>query len=200
MPEPRPKTLLQELSNALLGEGGVVLVDGQGAVDKHRTLLCNVLQDFVPHGHVSEFELPLLVGSRSPKRSEVSVGGPGYFVLDEARWPSVRLHIGLTAESERGPILAFTFSLRSATGEELASVHLDEKHGGDGACSHAVLHAHPARGDHEVRVPLPALSAAEALRWLLLLALPEEQRRRLEPAPWDEAPADVKSLMGIPLR
>ena len=66
--------------------------------------------------------------------------------------------------------------------EDYASPHEDRK--GAGACSHAAFHYHVGRTldeEPEVRVPLPAISPAAALDWLLALVVPD-----WEPAPWAE--------------
>lgn len=69
------------------------------------------------------------------------------------------------------------------------AIHLEDNEGkatgdhkGKGAASHAALHCHVGPDlDHEpkVRVPLPPLSMAHCLDWLLCMVIPE-----WEPAPW----------------
>lgn len=76
----------------------------------------------------------------------------------------------------------------------VVAVHLDEDYAspdedrkGAGACSHAAFHCHVGRTldeEPKVRVPLPAISPAAALDWLLTLVVPD-----WEPAPWAQMPA-----------
>jgi hypothetical protein len=57
---------------------------------------------------------------------------------------------------------------------------------GDGACTHAVYHCHVGptmKATPKVRVPLPAVSPADALLWLVATVYPD-----LEPAPWSHFP------------
>jgi hypothetical protein len=72
------------------------------------------------------------------------------------------------------------------------AVHLPDDQGkegdrqGRGACGHAALHCHVGPDldtAPEVRVPLPAISAAEAFDWVLSQIIPTNY---FEPAPWDE--------------
>lgn len=70
------------------------------------------------------------------------------------------------------------------------AAHLDEKHWGDGACSHPLFHCHvgPSLDDvPEVRVPLPALGPVAVLQWALSTVLPG-----WEPAPWNAVVEDAR--------
>ena len=64
----------------------------------------------------------------------------------------------------------------------VAAGNVDNKMGG-GLCGHAPLHCHVGRSEgqdrHEARVPLPWLTPADALDWVLTTADP-----CFEPSPW----------------
>ncbi len=63
---------------------------------------------------------------------------------------------------------------------------------GRGACGHAALHCHVGpdlQTAPEVRVPLPGISAAEALDWVLSQIITTHD---FEPAPWAEVQAALK--------
>lgn len=60
---------------------------------------------------------------------------------------------------------------------------------GLGASGHAALHCHVGpdlKTEPELRLPLPAVSAADAFDWMLSQIIPTKQ---FEPAPWDEIQA-----------
>ena len=61
---------------------------------------------------------------------------------------------------------------------------------GLGACGHAAFHCHVGpdlETEPKVRVPLPAMSASEAIDWILLHTTGP---RIFEPFPWSEVPLD----------
>lgn len=73
------------------------------------------------------------------------------------------------------------------------AIHLEDDHNrregdhkGTGACGHAAWHCHVGpdlSATPKVRVPLPALKPADALRWVLTTLIPA-----MEPAPWERCP------------
>lgn len=75
----------------------------------------------------------------------------------------------------------------------IAAVHLEDDDNrpegdrkGTGACGHAAWHCHVGpdlSATPKVRVPLPALKPADALRWVLTTIIPA-----MEPAPWERCP------------
>lgn len=82
------------------------------------------------------------------------------------------------------------------------AVHLPDDHETDknpkgdrqgrGAAGHAALHCHVGPGletTPEVRVPIPAISAADALDWVLSQIIPTQQ---FEPAPWTDVEAALE--------
>lgn len=78
------------------------------------------------------------------------------------------------------------------------AVHLPDDEGpegdrqGRGACGHAALHCHVGPDldtAPEVRVPLPAISAADAFDWVLSQIIPTQEFER---ARWD----DVQAALG----
>jgi hypothetical protein len=98
----------------------------------------------------------LLTGTRTNDLHELTIMLEGRTPAD-ARW-CVALHL----PDDRSP------------------PHHDRQ--GSGACSHAALHCHvgPTLDDEpKVRVPLPALTPADALDWVLSQVVPG-----YEPAPW----------------
>lgn len=67
----------------------------------------------------------------------------------------------------------------------------DADHKGTGACGHASWHCHVGpdlNAKPKVRVPLPGLTAADAVRWLLTT-----HTATMEPARWAERPEKVRA-------
>lgn len=165
--------------------------DAQGAVRK-------VLGAFADGGHIAQ-----TIRGRFTRKSHgtlcvwsiVSPSDDGEPVtirgLEEAR-----LHVAALVDERRRHLHQFTAMLTGTTASGqpwVVAVHFDDDRKpplydrrGAGAASHAAFHCHvgPDLEAHpKVRVPLPALTPADAVAWLLALVEAE-----MEPAPWATRP------------
>lgn len=97
--------------------------------------------------------------------------------------------LALTDESDvkLGKLTVMLGGKSTAGAPFIVAAHLDDRHMGLGAGSHALFHCHVGPSFSavpEVRVPLPALQPASTLEWALSVVLPN-----WEPVPWSEVTA-----------
>lgn len=114
----------------------------------------------------------------------------------------VRLTLLALVDGRNDHLRQFTAMLegRATTGKAkwTVAIHLEDDRGGDdadhkgsGACGHASWHCHVGpdlNAKPKVRVPLPGLTAADAVRWLLTT-----HDRAMEPASWGRLPERLRA-------
>ena len=103
----------------------------------------------------------------------------------------VKLSIHVVLDDRQRRLAKYTIRLsglyRTTRAPWIASVELDDRRLGAGACGHAIIHCHVGP-DHDItpqfRLPCPPLKPWDALDWLLAMVVPG-----WEPVPWPAVPA-----------